>query len=550
MSLTSKPNTSRVNEGSPIEKKPASNLPTVPAQGISRDSEPMEPSEIFRAFFFDSLIPLYIFAADTLQVLEANEAAVMQYGYTREEFLELYVTELQPNEEVARLVTFVHEQLPQILSNGGMDKWHLCGTWRHRRKNGTIVDVSFAIHSIPFAGRPAIAVSAFDITEMLRADATLRYSTELVYQLTDNLDAVFWVATPTLSRFLYISAAYEKLWGRSRANLYANAWSSLDAIHPEDRARVEAATRNTFAEFDQEYRIIRPDGEVRWIHGRAFPVRSTNEETLRVAGIAEDITEQKLAQEALDNVSRQLIAAQEVERRHFAGELHDEIGQTLTALKINIETVLQETPLHLQSRLHESVQMIDATVEQVRNLCLDLRPSQLDDLGLTPTLNWYVDRQAQRTGLRIHLTTSALPRQSSMIETTCFRIVQEALTNVARHAQTQDVWVELQQRGANIELVIFDHGVGFHMDQVHRRSLQGRSSGILGMEKRVRLAGGKFAIFTQPHQGVRISVVLPCQASDQAMKNTGLPVTLNSDVKPRRRKANRKRTIPATEGAR
>jgi len=161
---------------------------------------------------------------------------------------------------------------------------------------------------------------------------------------------------------------------------------TLDAIHPEDRICVEAGTRNAFEHFNQEYRIIRPDGEVRWIHGRAFPIRSTNDETIRVAGIAEDITEQKQAQEVLENVSRQLIAAQEGERRYFAAELHDEIGQMLTALKINVEAVLEETPHHLQSRLRESVQMIDATVEQIRNLCLDLRLSQLDDLGLVPTL--------------------------------------------------------------------------------------------------------------------------------------------------------------------
>jgi len=521
VNFKAKPSALRRGEDSLIEELPTETCSAKTTQPLLSGCDAMEPDAIFRLGFLDSLIPLYIFDIETLKFLEVNDAAVTQYGYTREEFLQLYATELQPNEEVARLVTFVHEHVPQMLSNGGMDKWQTCGNWKHRRRNGTIVDVYFSIHAVTYAGHPAIAVSAFDMTETLRADATLRYSTELVYQLTDNLDAVFWVTTPTMSRFLYISAAYEKVWGRSRASLYTNPLSFMEGIHPEDSARMMAVIQNTLDHFDDEFRIICPSGEVRWLHIRTFPIQSTTGEKIRVAGITEDISVQKQAQAALANVSRQLGAAQEAERRYFASELHDEIGQTLTALKINVEAALQETPHHLRKQLRESVHMIDGTIEQVRNLCLDLRPSQLDDLGLVPTLEWYVDRQRQRTGITIHLAIVPFARQSPMIETTCFRVVQEALTNIVRHAQTREAWVELQPHHANLELVISDQGVGFDIEATRSRALQGRSSGILGMEERVRLAGGTFELVTRPNQGVRIRVVLPRQTERGSIELVG-----------------------------
>jgi PAS domain S-box-containing protein len=521
VNFKAKPSALRRGEDSLIKELPTETCSAKTTQPLLSGCDAMEPEAIFRLGFLDSLIPLYIFDAETLKFLEVNDAAVTQYGYTREEFLQLCATELQPDEEVARLVTFLHEHVPQMLSNGGMNKWHTCGNWKHRRRNGTIVDVYFSIHAVTYAGHPAIAASAFDMTETLRADATLRYSMELAYQLTDNLDAVFWVTTPTMSRFLYISTAYEKVWGRSRASLYANPLSFLEGIHPEDSARITAVIQNTLDHIDDEFRIICPSGEVRWLHIRTFPIQSTTGEKIRVAGITEDISVQKQAQAALENISRQLGAAQEAERRYFASELHDEIGQTLTVLKINVEAALQETPHHLRKQLRESVHMIDGTIEQVRNLCLDLRPSQLDDLGLVPTLEWYVDRQRQRTGITIHLTTVPFARQSPMIETTCFRVVQEALTNIVRHAQTCEAWVELQPHHANLELVISDQGVGFDIEATRSPALQGRSSGILGMEERVRLAGGTFELVTRPNQGVRIRVVLPRQTERGSMELVG-----------------------------
>jgi PAS domain S-box-containing protein len=518
--------------------------PTTLSPHITR--EEIDKNSSFRAFFLNSLIPLYIFDWETLQFLEINESTTTQYGYTREEFLQLYATELLPDEEVPRFIAFLQEQVPQLLANGGENRWHPCGNWKHRRKNNTLIDAYLSLHAITFAGRKALAASAFDMTEMLRADATLRYSAELVYQLTDNLDAVFWVIAPDMSRILYVSKAYEKVWGRSCASLYANPRAFLEGIHPEDRKQAQAlmlapwtADRSSYA---QEYRIIRPPGETLWVRERVFPVKSQTGEIVRVVGISEDITLQKQAREALENVSRQLIVAQEAERRYFAGELHDEIGQTLTSLKINIETALAEAPAHLQSRLGESVMMIKETLDQVRNLCIDLRPSQLDDLGLASTLAWYVDRQAQRTGLNIHLSILPFPRPTSLIETTCFRVVQEALTNVARHAQAREVWIELGQQQKQLQLTIRDDGIGFDLAEMRNNARHGRSSGLVGMEERVRLSGGSFELSTRLNEGVSIRVLFPCQTQRKAVVLSVLDSGLDT---PAKAKSGRRRKTPA-----
>ncbi|MGH7209077.1 MAG: PAS domain-containing protein, partial [Nitrospiraceae bacterium] len=133
------------------------------------------------------------------------------------------------------------------------------------------------------------------ITDRKQAEAALRESEECFRQLSENIREVFWMTDPEKNQMLYISPAYEEIWGRTCASLYASPRSWLDAIHPEDRDRVltAATTRQVSGEYAEEYRIVRPDGSVRWIRDRAFPIRDASGQVYRIAGIAEDITERK-----------------------------------------------------------------------------------------------------------------------------------------------------------------------------------------------------------------------------------------------------------------
>jgi signal transduction histidine kinase len=169
--------------------------------------------------------------------------------------------------------------------------------------------------------------------------------------------------------------------------------------------------------------------------------------------------------------------------------------------------------------LREGLSLLDQCLQQVRSLSLELRPSLLDDLGLGPALRWYVDRQAERAGFRVRLDDGlGDQRLPSDLETICFRVAQEALTNVARHAGAKDVRVILAQRDRHVELMVSDDGIGFEVDQARARAAAGGSLGLLGMEERVSLAGGQLRVVSLPGRGTEIHVRLPVPARGSGLR--------------------------------
>jgi signal transduction histidine kinase len=213
----------------------------------------------------------------------------------------------------------------------------------------------------------------------------------------------------------------------------------------------------------------------------------------------------------LQALSLRLLEVQEAERRHLARELHDEVGQALTAVKINLQ-MLRRLPQTDASatRLDDSLGMVDRMLQGVRQMSLDLRPSLLDDLGLAAALHWYVTAQAQRAGLSAEVVAGALPDDLSMAAaTTCYRVVQEAVTNVVRHARATRLTVTLASAERGLELSIHDDGCGFDVAAARRQALHGASMGLFGLEERVELAGGRSTIESVPGQGTTIRAWLP-----------------------------------------
>lgn len=213
----------------------------------------------------------------------------------------------------------------------------------------------------------------------------------------------------------------------------------------------------------------------------------------------------------LQVLSRRLVETQETERRHIARELHDEIGQTLTVAQLNLQALLPQIGLApLRARVQESLEAVGRVLEQVHDISLNLRPSMLDDLGLEPALRWYTNRQAALVGLRAEFIAPPLTRRlDSQIETECFRIAQEALTNVVRHAQAKAVTVELRQTAGRLQLRVQDDGVGFVVGASQKEATGGASLGLLSMEERAVLAGGRLEIESRPGHGTEIRAWLP-----------------------------------------
>ena len=231
-----------------------------------------------------------------------------------------------------------------------------------------------------------------------------------------------------------------------------------------------------------------------------------------------DITERKQAEAKhteysakLQVLSRRLVEAQESERRNIARELHDEIGQALTVMQLNLQAMLQSPNVNgFTPRLNQNLALVDRVLEQVRDISLNLRPSMLDDLGLEPALVWLTHRQAELAGFKGEVHADTLPhRLDPMIETVCFRIVQEALTNVVRHAQANSVKVELRKQGEQLHLRVHDDGVGFNVAAVRAKAARGSSLGLLSMEERAALAGGGLELSSIPKRGSEVHAWFP-----------------------------------------
>ena len=230
-----------------------------------------------------------------------------------------------------------------------------------------------------------------------------------------------------------------------------------------------------------------------------------------------NITERKQAEakrkeysSKLQVLSRRLVEAQETERRNIARELHDELGQTLTVAQLNLQALLQSPGACGQPRLTESLDMVERVLEQVHDISLNLRPSLLDDLGLEPALRWYTDRQAALVELKVEFTMEPLEhRLDPIIETECFRIAQESLTNVVRHARAHTVTVELHTKDGRLHLGVRDDGVGFDVVPVREQAVRGASLGLLSMEERAALAGGGLEFKSAPGQGTDVQAWFP-----------------------------------------
>jgi signal transduction histidine kinase len=225
------------------------------------------------------------------------------------------------------------------------------------------------------------------------------------------------------------------------------------------------------------------------------------------------IEERREKDEAMRLLSGRLVTAQEEERRRIARELHDEIGQMLTVVKINLESLREPARLaRATAGVDACVQNVDRAIQQARTLALDLRPAILDHLGLPAALRWFVD-QIPEGRPQTHLAVEECEGKtlSPEVKTAAFRIAQEAVTNVLRHAGARNVWVSLAAGPSSLELTVRDDGLGFDLG-TQRRS-PAASFGLSSMEERVRLVGGQIEIRTSPGAGTEVRVRFPMAAA-------------------------------------
>lgn len=209
-------------------------------------------------------------------------------------------------------------------------------------------------------------------------------------------------------------------------------------------------------------------------------------------------------------LSRRVLQVQEAERRHLALELHDELGQALTAIKISLKTRDQYASAERAAIDTQIMDIVERTIGQVRAMALELRPSVLDDLGLAPALEWLVAQREQVAGLPVRLHLNRQPaRLPAEIETAAFRIAQEALTNALRHSQATAIDIRLGGDDRAVQLEVIDNGKGFNAPDLQRNTLAGKSLGLIGMQERAALVSGQLTVESTPGTGCCIRFACP-----------------------------------------
>lgn len=345
-----------------------------------------ESEQKYKLLFESNPLPMWMLSLPEYKTIEVNNAAAQQYRYPRQEFLDLDIFKLRPDEDI--------EKLKQSTNREFRGLFH-AGIWRHLRKDGTVIYVDVVTHDIYYEGKPVRLVLAHEVTEQYLAEEKLKESYDSIRQLTEYL---------------------------------------------------------------------------------------------------QDIREQ--------------------ERLHISREIHDELGQLLTVLKMDVSWINRRTEdenAAVKSKLTDVLALIDKTVSTVRRIASELRPSLLDNLGLFAAMEWHVEEFEKRSGIEkeIHLPDEEIELPDAY-KIGLFRIFQESLTNVGRHSEAKKVVVTLKKEANELILTIADNGKGFDENQKKKKTL-----GLLGMKERTQGLGGSYNITSVVGKGSTVTVTLPLPAAEE-----------------------------------
>lgn len=380
-----------------------------------------------------------------------------------------------------------------------------------------------------------VVITLVDVTTLKRAEAALRESEARFRAIVDLVPELMWESDSEAG----------SVWENARWHDYTGmkpgqsiGWGWAEAVHPADVEDAVARIREAVARglpLTQELRIRAADGSYRWFLARAEPQRDASGRVARWFGAATDIHSQRLALEEIelriaagarerDDLRRALGAAEEAERRRIALELHDEAGQRLTAIGLGLQALSNSVPpgSEVDRRAVQLRSLADGLARELHALALRLRPRTLDDFGLETALTSFAGEWAEQTGVVVDVhAAEAAERLPPEVESTVYRIVQEALTNVARHSGATRVSVVVERADGQVVTVIEDDGRGFDPVSQERDALARADDGdphlgLHGIRERAKLLGGSVEIESSPGHGTALSVRIPLPGATPA----------------------------------
>lgn len=473
-----------------------------------------ESEAMFRRLAEKAVVGIYIIQNGT--VVYANPSLARIFGYEVEELVgQLTIQDVVHSDDIDAVAKAYFDRL------GGLEAVDNV-VYRGVRKDGSNIYVEARGQFLEFHGKPAVLGTLVEVSE--RRQAQERYKT--VFEATNAAISISTVD----GRIIAANDAYVDLSGYSQEELLELDMNVLYS-KAHGRKKILRAIRDHGELRDYEAKIVNKTGETEWVSISTRPTTEWGDNCL--LSVVVDITDRKLMEQELEtnrhqlqDLSHRMIETQEAERGHIARELHDEIGQGLTTLKLNLQIIDRTTDdPSTHGCVADSLALVEDTLRAVRNLSLDLRPPMLDDLGLKAALRWHMNRQAKPADLTVSFSADGDDtRAPHNVESTCFRVAQEALTNAIRHSRAEHVAIELTSTEAELVLNVRDDGIGFESVTSGTAQSDQMTMGLIGMAERASLVGGGLEINSKPGEGTVVSARFPIQQEMQELKSSGRKV--------------------------
>jgi PAS domain S-box-containing protein len=482
-----------------------------------------ESQQRYRNLFEVNPHPLWVYDLENLSFLAVNEVAIKKYGYSQKEFLSMTIKDIRPPEEVPALL----DRIPGL-------RWadKRFATRRHKKRDGTEIDVEVTSHELTFKGRPARLVLARDITQQKQAQEALATSEEKFRQIAENIHEIFWMRDAEADIVLYVNPAYEKIWGRSCESLYIEPQSFLDGVHPEDKARVISNLKNNIKkEFEIEYRIVRPDDSVRWVWEHSFPVKNGLGKVYRRAVVTQDITERKRAEEVQRNLEKEL-ELNELKIRFFSMVSH-EFRTPLSTILISAQLLensnkewSEEKKLKNLHRIQSSAKTMTQLLTDILTLTraeagkLEFRPQPLDLEEFCFSLLEEI-KFSTRAEKDILFVSQCSQRIAWMDERMLRSIVTNLVDNAIKYSPDDSkIYFTLSDKSGQAIFQIQDQGIGISQEeeeqlyQAFQRGenvgdVTGTGLGLAVVKKCVELHGGSIKLESQVGVGSSFTVRIP-----------------------------------------